>query len=294
VVRGFAAGAVAALTGPSLLGRLADELQAFVRLASANPPLRRAMEDASVSAFLRGEVAAELLAAHASEAAAKTASFVVRNEAPSEVLDALGAVAERIAKGVDGGDPAEIDPPVGRVGLAERLDGYVSALEELAGGPEVLASLQEELSALASALREVPQLEDTLGDWRLSSRVRRAVAAELLRGRISPRVAGLLEYALCFWRGRGLGQALGRLSVKLAAQIGKRVARVWLASALADPERQELEEALGRWAGGEVEVRFREDPSLIGGVVALVGEVLLDASLKGRLARAAAELKRAS
>jgi F-type H+-transporting ATPase subunit delta len=55
------------------------------------------------------------------------------------------------------------------------------------------------------------------------------------------------------------------------------------ASPLSDAQRGRLERALARRVGGEVELRIEVDASLIGGLVAKVGDVVYDGSLLTQL-----------
>jgi F-type H+-transporting ATPase subunit delta len=54
---------------------------------------------------------------------------------------------------------------------------------------------------------------------------------------------------------------------------------------LADPQRRELEDELSRLSGKKARLTFTIDPALIGGVVARVGSVLYDGSVRGQLER---------
>ena len=62
-------------------------------------------------------------------------------------------------------------------------------------------------------------------------------------------------------------------------------ARVTSAAALPQAELSRITEALRRRFGREVEVSTRIDESLIGGAVIDAGDVVIDGSLKGKLAR---------
>jgi len=132
-----------------------------------------------------------------------------------------------------------------------------------------------------------------------------------------PRVAGLLlnpalshEDAVrlvapegaggSFLRFLGLLAEAGRL--RLLAEVAalfeqlraeeQRVVRVTVTSAaeLSAAELEKLRAALKRRFGREVELRTAVDPSLIGGAVIDAGDVVIDGSLKGKLARMQAAL----
>jgi F-type H+-transporting ATPase subunit delta len=62
------------------------------------------------------------------------------------------------------------------------------------------------------------------------------------------------------------------------------------ATALGDPLRTRISDALGRTYGSALETSFGEDPALIGGVRIKVGSDVYDGSVRGRLAALASRL----
>jgi F-type H+-transporting ATPase subunit delta len=54
---------------------------------------------------------------------------------------------------------------------------------------------------------------------------------------------------------------------------------------IAPPQQKRLAEALKRRLGREVRMHTRIDESLIGGAIVRAGDLVIDGSLKGRLAR---------
>jgi F-type H+-transporting ATPase subunit delta len=61
------------------------------------------------------------------------------------------------------------------------------------------------------------------------------------------------------------------------------VAEVRSATPLDNRQRNALEKALGEATGKKVEVKVLVDPSIIGGVVAKIGDTVIDGSVKRRL-----------
>jgi len=62
-----------------------------------------------------------------------------------------------------------------------------------------------------------------------------------------------------------------------------RVARVHTARALDQASQAELVASLAALTGKNVELQIAEDAALLGGVIVEVGDLRLDASIKGRL-----------
>ena len=62
-------------------------------------------------------------------------------------------------------------------------------------------------------------------------------------------------------------------------------ARVTSATSLGDADLQSIRDGLRRRFGQDVEIETALDPSLIGGAVIAAGDVVIDGSIKGKLAR---------
>jgi F-type H+-transporting ATPase subunit delta len=73
-------------------------------------------------------------------------------------------------------------------------------------------------------------------------------------------------------------------------QAGITKAKIRSASSLDEEQLGRLRRALARRVGGEVEVTVDVDPSLVGGIVATIGDVVYDGSLRTQLAQLRASL----
>jgi F-type H+-transporting ATPase subunit delta len=93
------------------------------------------------------------------------------------------------------------------------------------------------------------------------------------------RIGGLSEIARAYLR--MADEAAGRLQAELTS-----------AAPLSPDTVAGIKNALERATGKQVVLETRVDPDLIGGVVAKVGSILLDGSLKSALGRMRTELKR--
>ncbi|HTS76590.1 MAG TPA: ATP synthase F1 subunit delta [Bryobacteraceae bacterium] len=76
----------------------------------------------------------------------------------------------------------------------------------------------------------------------------------------------------------------------LDQRLGFVQAEVTSASLLGEPQRAALEAELSRLAGKKAKAAYAIDPDLIGGVVARVGSILYDGSVRGQLERMRAKL----
>ena len=74
------------------------------------------------------------------------------------------------------------------------------------------------------------------------------------------------------------------------ADAGLATAHVRTAAPLTDEQRSRLQSALGARAGGNIELDVELDASLLGGVVAQIGDTVYDGSLKSQLQQLRASL----
>lgn len=75
---------------------------------------------------------------------------------------------------------------------------------------------------------------------------------------------------------------VGSLEVSSAPQ---GAAKVQSAVALTDTQRDSLKAALGSKFGGSVDLELVEDPSVVGGLIATVGDTVIDGSIRSRLSK---------
>ena len=165
----------------------------------------------------------------------------------------------------------------------QRVDGYATAMFEVARVEGSLDEVEDELFRFARTLEGNDQLRSVLTDDAVPAERRRAVVADLLGDRASPVTANLVSLVVGAGRARELPAIIDRLVQRAAAEHDKVVAEVRSAVALDDDQRERLAEALGRATGKSVEVKVVVDPSVLGGLVARVGDTVIDGTVRTRL-----------
>lgn len=83
----------------------------------------------------------------------------------------------------------------------------------------------------------------------------------------------------------GLDEVVGEFRREINRRLGISEAKVISARPLEEQERRDLERQIGGLTGGQVEAKFEEDSSLIGGAIVQVGSTVYDGSVRGRLER---------
>ena len=165
----------------------------------------------------------------------------------------------------------------------ERIDGYANALFEVAQVEGSLDDVENELFQLARALESNDELRTTLTDELIPVERRQGVVEDLLGNRASPVTVSLVSFIVGAGRGRQLPAIVDRLVARAAEAKNKTVAEVRTAVPLTDDQRTRLADALGKATGKSVEVKSIVDPSVLGGVVAQIGDTVIDGSIRNRL-----------
>ncbi len=161
--------------------------------------------------------------------------------------------------------------------------GYAEALFRVVQAEGELDRVEDELFRFGKVLESNHELKQALSDQSIDKVQRAKILDELLSDKVSPHTLGLLSFVVEQGRGRQLPQILSGLS-DIAAEARKHVvAEVRSAVPLKDKQRDQLARALSKATGKNVEVKVLIDPSVIGGVVAKIGETIIDGTIRRRL-----------
>jgi F-type H+-transporting ATPase subunit delta len=173
--------------------------------------------------------------------------------------------------------------------MDERVTGYAGAILDLATAEGELDRVETEFLAIGQALEKSDELRATLTDPRLPLEKKSAIIDDLIGGRASSLTVGLVQFIASQGRISEI-PAIAKAFVEKAVESRDRaVAEVRSAVPLDDETVQRLAVALGKATGKKVEVKVVVDESVIGGIVARVGDVVID----GSLAHAIGELRQA-
>ena len=167
--------------------------------------------------------------------------------------------------------------------MADRVDGYVEALFAIARAEGALNDVEDELFRFARTFESNDELRTTLTDASIPVERRIGVVEELLGQRANPVTVNLVSMVVGAGRARDLPAIADRFVALAAAERDKEVAEVRSALPLDEATTQKLADALGKATGKQVEVKVIVDPSVLGGVVAQVGDTVIDGSIRHRL-----------
>ncbi len=165
----------------------------------------------------------------------------------------------------------------------ELIHGYAEALFRVVKAEGELDRVEDELFRFGKLLDSSHELKQALADQGIDTAQRVKVLEELLSDKVSPHSLGLLTFIVAQGRARQLPRILEELSSLAAEARRSVVAEVRSAVPLDEGQRAELAEALSKATGKNVEVKVLVDPSVIGGLVAKVGDTVIDGTVRHRL-----------
>ncbi len=163
------------------------------------------------------------------------------------------------------------------------IRGYAQAIFAVAEAEGALAEVEDELFRFARTVEREAGLREALTDIALPPERKRAVITDLLGERAGPHTVNLLEFIVEQGRARELSAIADELVQLAAERRAQAVAEVRAAVPLTKAQRERLAEALERATGKKVELRVLVDESIIGGVIARVGDQVYDGSVRRKL-----------
>jgi F-type H+-transporting ATPase subunit delta len=163
---------------------------------------------------------------------------------------------------------------------------YARALLALAEEQQSLPALQREWKDLGSTFADSPALGPALANPQLPLPRRERMLSDLL-DRLPASPATRATAGLLLRKGRILllpdvARAFERM---VEARTGRARATVTTAVPLPEDFHRRVQDSLEKLSGRKLTVERQVDPEILGGVVARVGDVLYDGSLRAALAR---------
>jgi F-type H+-transporting ATPase subunit delta len=167
--------------------------------------------------------------------------------------------------------------------LTPRVEAYAHALLEVSRAEGHLAEIEDELFRFARTFEGSDELRAALTDPALPSERRVALVEDLLGGKALRTSSALASFIVAAGRAGELPAIIDRFVELAAAEQRRAVAEVRTAIELTPEQTERLREALNRATGKDVEVKVVVDPSVLGGIVARVGDLVIDGSVRHRL-----------
>jgi F-type H+-transporting ATPase subunit delta len=166
--------------------------------------------------------------------------------------------------------------------MDDRISGYARGIYEIASGEGSLERVESELLTISRAFETEPELRSSLTNPQLPAERKQAVVEELIGGRASSLTVGVVQLLVSQNRASELPAIASAVSNAAAASRDKAVAEVRSAVPLSEDTVSRLTSALRKATGKDVEVKVVVDPAVIGGIVARVGDTVIDGSIARR------------
>jgi F-type H+-transporting ATPase subunit delta len=173
--------------------------------------------------------------------------------------------------------------------MDDRISGYASAILDLAKAEGQLERVESEFLAIGQAMDSSADLRSTLTDPQLPIDKKQAIIDDLIGGRASSLTVGLVQFIVGQGRSSEIPSIAKNFVEKAVESRDRVVAEVRSAVPLDQSTVDRLATALGKATGKRVEVKVIVDESVMGGIVARVGDVVID----GTVANAIGELRQA-
>jgi len=167
--------------------------------------------------------------------------------------------------------------------MTDRIESWAQALLEIARAEDHLSEVEDELFRFARIIEGNDDLRMALSNPGQPAERRAAIVDDLLENRSLQMTRAMAAFIVGAGRGHDLPAIVARF-VELAAQSREHeVAEVRSAVPLDDAQVQKLAQALGRATHKNIEVRVVVDPDLLGGIVATIGDTVIDGTVRHRL-----------
>ncbi len=167
--------------------------------------------------------------------------------------------------------------------MTDRASGYAAGIFEIARAEDELDRVQTELLQIAAAFRSSGELRDALSNPQLPPDRKRSIVDGLLEGRASDLTVAFVNFVVGAGRASSLPDIVDELAETSAAAVDREVAEIRTAVELDAATVERLVAALARRTGKRLEPKVIVDPSVIGGIVARVGDTVIDGSVQKRL-----------
>jgi F-type H+-transporting ATPase subunit delta len=167
--------------------------------------------------------------------------------------------------------------------VTDRNDAYAAALLEIAKAEGNLDTVEDELFRVARTIESNEALRSTLTDQAIPVDRRQKIVEALLDGKASPVTTALVSFVVGAGRSRNLPEIIDRLVARAAEERREAVAEVRTAYPLDDDHRQKLADALSNATGKHVSLKVIVDPTVMGGVIATIGDTVIDGTIRHRL-----------
>lgn len=166
---------------------------------------------------------------------------------------------------------------------------YAQAVFEMADEQGTLDRWERDLRSLAGAFND-PMFATYFDSPQVSAEQKLTTAEQILGPEAQPLMRNFVGLLIEHQRIRLLPQIYHVFHDRLLERQGIAVGEVTTAVPLGPEELELVRQRLGEVVGKQIEIRTTVDPEIIGGIVARIGDELIDGSVIGQLRKLRARL----
>jgi F-type H+-transporting ATPase subunit delta len=161
---------------------------------------------------------------------------------------------------------------------------YAKAVFEIGSKSGTLEKIGADLRSLAKAMKESTELANAVASPAIRRQDRKKVLEAVMQRIGTQPVTNNLVYLLLDGERMASVPAISReLDAMIEAKAGRIAAELVSAKPLDPAQLSQITASLEKLSGKKVSVSHREDPDLLGGVVAKLGDTVYDGSLRTQL-----------
>lgn len=164
-----------------------------------------------------------------------------------------------------------------------RIEGYARGLFEIARAEGTIDEVEDELFRFARLYENSDELRNALSDEQIPSAKRQAIVEDLLGGKVTGTTTQLISMVVGSGRARELPAIVDKLVARASSAKNLEVAEVRTAVPLTEDQQTRLAAALANATGKQVNLKVVVDPSVLGGIVATVGDTVIDGTVRTRI-----------
>lgn len=164
-----------------------------------------------------------------------------------------------------------------------KVDAYANAIAGVVAAEGFSSDAEDELFRFARTFESNDALRTALTDDALPLDRRLSVIDELMGNKALTVSTAVVSFIVAAGRASDLPAIIDRFVALAAESRSREVAEVRSAVALTDAQITQLTASLARATGKQVEVKVVVDESLLGGLVARVGDTVIDGTVRHRL-----------
>lgn len=165
----------------------------------------------------------------------------------------------------------------------QRIDGYARALFEIARAEGSIDEVEDELFRFARSYESSDALRNALIDEQIPAAKRQAIIEDLLGGKATRTTVQLVSMVVGSGRSRELPAIIDKVVARASSAKQLEVAEVRSAVALTPDQETRLAAAITNATGKQVNLKVVVDPAVLGGLVATIGDTVIDGSVRTRI-----------